>query len=1106
MATKKDEAKIKFTAETSEFQAEVKKAGDEITSLGKELRLNAAEMKNTGETTRLLKQRHELLKNELEASRTKTKNLNAQLESAKKIYGEDSEAVRKLNNQITSSKTIEQKIQTELDQTNEKLKTNAKNYGLTAEKAEKLNKVLDKTGQLSGATVAGVAAVATGAVASFNAVDDGADQVIRKTGATGDAAQKLEETYKDVAKNIVGDFSNIGDAVGEVNTKFRLEGEELQKTTEKYLKFANVNEVDVVSSIDSAYQASQKWNLSNEDTLLLLDHITKKGQDTGIAIDTIFQGINDNSSILQEMGFTLAQSVEYIADLEVSGINATDGFKAMKMAIKNATAEGISLNSFLEKNVIDIKNAKTETEALSIATDTFGTKNAPEMTKAIRDGRLTLDGFTKSAEEFGGTVENTFESTLDGGEKLNLAMQNIKIAAGEIGAEVLEELQPQIDGFVESAKDAADWAKDNGAEIVSAMKTVGAVAGTVFSVNKIAKFVGSVGTLKGAISGAISGVKALAVARAAETVAVEAETVATEGLTIAQMATPWGLIAGLVGGLTVGLLACAIATKDNTSNLWKEDEATRALIDSTDKLVQEHENLQEEIKRNKEARDENIESAESENVQVDILWKKLKELNGVQKKTNAQKETMKSLVESLNELMPELNLKYDAEKDALNKSTKAIEKNIEAQKNLILAKAAQKNAEGVAGDIADAEIKSEELAEQKEKNKKELDKATKERKAAEKAWRETDRYDPNLTDRYNDYQKALAREKELQKAYDDTSNAIKENQKTIDGLYSEYDKFTNYAENLFDKNEIEEKLNALTKKAKKAGVEIPKSISEGIESGKYAVPKSIKQLNALIKYEDIIDKAEKAGIKIPKSVVNGIKSGELKPSEAVERMNRWIDFKKAIEEAGLSGEKIPKKMRNGILSGTTSVESAISELKSKAVSKISGNGKEFKNQGKSDAQSYATGLKNGMPSKIYAAITPKIVLETVGNSGSVKIQKNAVGNIVEKPILTTFAEEGPEAAIPINTSLRSRMLWLETGRRMGLLNKRKIISNYSNMATADIQSKVDMAETNVLLRVIANKDFNTYLNGKKVSEGIASSLDSVNGNRLMLAGRGCAYE
>ena len=95
---------------------------------------------------------------------------------------------------------------------------------------------------------------------------------------------------------------------------------------------------------------------------------------------------------------------------------------------------------------------------------------------------------------------------------------------------------------------------------------------------------------------------------------------------------------------------------------------------------------------------------------------------------------MQYYVDRLNELIPELNLKYNQEKDALNKSTDAINKNIKAQKNLALAKAAQENLNEIAKDVADIEIKLADAVEQHAKNEEKLAVAKAKTVKAQEAW------------------------------------------------------------------------------------------------------------------------------------------------------------------------------------------------------------------------------------------------------------------------------------------------------------------------------------------------------------------------------------
>lgn len=67
---------------------------------------------------------------------------------------------------------------------------------------------------------------------------------------------------------------------------------------------------------------------------------------------------------------------------------------------------------------------------------------------------------------------------------------------------------------------------------------------------------------------------------------------------------------------------------------------------------------------------------------------------------------------------------------------------------------------------------------------------------------------------------------------------------------------------------------------------------------------------------------------------------------------------------------------------------------------------------------------------------------------------NAIGGIYKQgAFLTTFAEESPEAAIPINGSARSASLWARTGEAMGLLERRNTSVTRKQQNTVSIEFK-----------------------------------------------------
>lgn len=70
-----------------------------------------------------------------------------------------------------------------------------------------------------GVTAPIVAAGAAG-LAAFGEVDEALDTIITKTGATGDQADRLSQSFKNVGSNTHLPLQTVGEAIGEVNTQF----------------------------------------------------------------------------------------------------------------------------------------------------------------------------------------------------------------------------------------------------------------------------------------------------------------------------------------------------------------------------------------------------------------------------------------------------------------------------------------------------------------------------------------------------------------------------------------------------------------------------------------------------------------------------------------------------------------------------------------------------------------------------------------------------------------------------------------------------------------------------------------------------------------------
>lgn len=496
----KNEAKIKFSAETGDFNTQIKTANDKMTLLRAELKLNETQMKGTGTSVEGLKSKHKILSNELDAAKSKTEALNQKVEKAVEIFGENSTEATKLKTQLLNAQNAEEKIRQEVDQCNKELKEQKE----TTDKVDKsLDDVEDSAKKASdGFTImkgvaadlvsAGLSKVADMAgqvVDAFNEVDEGADNVIKATGATGESAEALTQSYENVASSIVGDFGDIGSTLGEVNTRFGYTGEKLESCTEDFLKFSEITGVDGTTAVQSVSRALNDAGIPLDDYGTLLDQLAKAGQSAGIDVTSLADSLSANGSVMRSMGFDTAETVALLSQFELSGANSSVMLTGMKKAMANWADEGKNGNTEFAKLVEGIKNGSVDASG---AIDVFGTKAGPMLVDAIKSGKFEYNDMLKTIKDSKGTTDNTFDELVDGGYEAELATQNAKLAFAEIGDTVLTTVAPAFDDVTEVIKAMADgfsaavqWGKENQGVLVAVASVVGVLAAAITAYNVV---------------------------------------------------------------------------------------------------------------------------------------------------------------------------------------------------------------------------------------------------------------------------------------------------------------------------------------------------------------------------------------------------------------------------------------------------------------------------------------------------------------------------------------------------------------------------------------------------------------------------------------------
>ena len=453
------------------------------------------------------------LENQLTLAEKRTQLLREQYEKSVEETGKYSAESEKLYKKMLESETGQNKLKAALDETNEALKKQGDVSIDTAKKLQKIEEAGEKVSNVGKKMSVGVTApiVAAGAagLAAFSEVDEALDTIITKTGATGDVADSLATSFENVGSNTHLELQTVGEAIGEVNTQFGFMDKKLEDSTNYILQFAEINGTDVSQSAIYARQAIEAYDLSYDDLNKVLDVTTKTSQNTGQAVDSLFDSAIKGAPQIKQLGLSFGEGVTLMGQFEQAGVDGNAALSSLSKATVAYAKDGKSLSEGLGELQDKIKNASSETDAINAAAEVFGTKGGPRMADAIRRGTLNLEDLAKIADESQGSVGETFEATLDPIDKSNQAMNNAKLALAGVGESVQISLLPFFEMAIDALKSFKGWwdSLDQGtknwiitiAGIIAAVGPVLVVLGMLMS--SVTKIATGIRVLQGVWSG-----------------------------------------------------------------------------------------------------------------------------------------------------------------------------------------------------------------------------------------------------------------------------------------------------------------------------------------------------------------------------------------------------------------------------------------------------------------------------------------------------------------------------------------------------------------------------------------------------------------------------
>lgn len=311
----KNEAKIKFTAETGDFNEGIKKCDSQMTELRSELKLVDAQMASSGGSAELLEKRQQILARQSEVAAQKSQLLAQKVEAAERIFGTASTDAAKYRTQLNNAQTSEERL--------------AKSANDAANDVKQLDSSMGKASGSAKDFGSSVGDIALGSM-----IADGASSAIQSLAGLSDATEenrvnmnKLNTTYewsgrsiddaRKVYQNFLGlcgdsdqaveaaqDMNNLADAGADIDTWYDIASGTVAAFGDA-LPIENLiesaNETIRTGQVTGGLADALNWTSVNADLLN-----TKLGEDHPKAMEAFNEALNSGSSTEDAMNAALA--------------------------------------------------------------------------------------------------------------------------------------------------------------------------------------------------------------------------------------------------------------------------------------------------------------------------------------------------------------------------------------------------------------------------------------------------------------------------------------------------------------------------------------------------------------------------------------------------------------------------------------------------------------------------------------------------------------------------------------------------------------------------------------------------------------------------------
>ena len=457
----RNEAKIRFTAETTEFTEQIKRANQSMTELRSELKLSEAQFRGNEQSVEALTDKKRILQQQLDTSANKVEALRQKLQRAKDIYGENSIEVSKLKTQLNNAERQYRETEIAIEGVNNELNQQEQeteqattamrgldsamekaNQGFTVMKGVVANLVTDGIRLL----VDGLKEAARYAITTGMDFEAGMSQVKATSGATAGEMEKLTAEAMRIGEITKFSASEAAEGLNYM-AMAGWKSEQMLDGLEGMANLAAAANTDLGTASDIVTDTLTAMGYAAGDSAKLADVMAAAASNANTNVELMGYTFKYAAPVAGSLGYNMEDLAVATGLMANAGIKGEQAGTTLRAGLTNLIKPTEQMATYMEKYGVTVTNSdgtvKSLSETMGILRDKLG--GLPEAEQAAAAAAI----FGKEAMSGWLAVINTSDEDFN---KLNTAIYDSEGAAKQMA----QTMQDNLKGDVEELGGALD--------------------------------------------------------------------------------------------------------------------------------------------------------------------------------------------------------------------------------------------------------------------------------------------------------------------------------------------------------------------------------------------------------------------------------------------------------------------------------------------------------------------------------------------------------------------------------------------------------------------------------------------------------------------------